>query len=70
MIKKIIERIFKVVNIMVNILIGFIAIGQLCNYGIDGYMFTDSIYRLVWIVVMFIIINICDILIRRRIREF
>lgn len=68
--KKIIERIFKVLNILVNLVIGMIAVGCVCNYGTDGWLYSDTIQRIPWIIGMFIVANGADYIIRKTIREF
>lgn len=70
MAKKIIERILKVINIIVNLAMVYIAFASYCNYGTSGYMMTDDIYRIVWIVTMMATINVGDSWIRKMIREF
>ena len=68
--KKIIERILKVINILMNMLMTLIAFESYCHYGTNGYMMSDDIYRIVWIVAMLVTVNIGDYLIRKTIREF
>ena len=70
MAKKVIERIFKVINILVNIVFALIAIACACNYGIDGYMYSDTINRIPWILWMFVVFNGADYFIRKVIRNF
>lgn len=70
MFKKVIERIFKVINILVNMVIGMIAIANVCNYGTDGYMYSDTIQRIPWIIWMCVIVNVADYMIRKHIKEF
>ena len=70
MAKKVIERIFKVINILVNIVIGLIAISCACNYGTNGYLYSDTIQRIPWIIWMFVVFNGADYFIRKVIREF
>ena len=68
--KKIIERIIKLVNILLNMFMVFVAIVSEGHSGISGYMYSDDIYRIAWIVSMFTVVNIGDYLIRKVIREF
>ena len=68
--KKIIERVFKVMNILVNMVIGFIAIVSVINYGTSGYLYSDTIQRIPWIIGMFVVANGADYFIRKIIREF
>lgn len=68
--KKIIERIIKVVNVMLNVFMVFIAIVSFGHFGTNGYMYSDDIYRAIWMVLMFGIINMADQIIRKIIRDF
>ena len=68
--KKIIERIFKVINILLNMFMAFVAIVQFGHYGTSGYMYGDDINRVAWIVWMFVIVNGCDYFARKVIRDF
>lgn len=68
--KKVIERIIKVINIILNAFMVFVAIVQFGHYGTSGYMYTDDINRIAWIIWMFVIVNGGDHFIRKHIREF
>ena len=68
--KKIIERVLKVMNILINLVMTYIAFACYCNYGTSGYMVSDDIYRIIWIVVMFVMVNAGDYCIRKMIRDF
>ena len=68
--KKIIERIFKVINIIMNLMFSWIAFGGACYYGTTGYLYTDTIQRIPWIIVMIIVTNVCDYFIRKTIKDF
>lgn len=68
--KKIIERVFKVINILVNFMICGIGFIGACEYGTNGYMYSDTILRMVWIIGMFVMVNAGDYLIRKIIRDF
>lgn len=70
MAKKIIERIFKVINILANLMMGLVAFTNACNYGTQGYMYSDTYQRIIWVVAMLIVVNGADFLIRKIIREF
>ena len=70
MAKKVIERIVKVVNILINMVMTFVSVASFMHYGTSGYMYSDDIYRLPWVIGMFIIVNAADYIIRKRIREF
>ena len=70
MAKKIIERIVKVINILVNLVMAIVSGASFMHYGTSGYMYSDDINRLPWIIGMFVIINAADYIIRKRIREF
>lgn len=70
MAKKIIERIFKTLNIVINILFGMLAVGNAIGYGTDGYMYSDSWIRIIWIIAMLIVVNVADGFIRKVIKEF
>lgn len=70
MIKKIIERIFKVINIIINSAMGFVCVTAFMHYGTNGYMYSDDILRLTWIVVMALMVNILDVNIRNKIKDF
>ena len=68
--KKIIERVIKFVNILLNMFMVFVAIASYGHYGTSGYMYSDDIYRIVWIVSMFAVVNAGDYLIKKAIKEF
>ena len=70
MMKRIIEKIFKTLNIIVNVLFGMLALANALHYGVDGYMYSDSWLRIIWIVVMLFVVNTADVLIRKVIRDF
>ena len=71
MAKKVIERIFKVLNIIINIVMASGAIMNFMNYAaIDAYVRSDDMGRLPIVLWMFIIVNVGDWLIRKVIREF
>ena len=68
--KKIIERIIKIINILLNVFMVFIAVLAFGHYGTNGYMYSDDINRITWMVWMFAIVNGGDHFIRKIIREF
>ncbi len=68
--KMIIERVIKVINIMINLGIGFVCTISAFAYGTNAYMYSDTLNRIPWLLWMFVIINILDHLIRKMIREF
>lgn len=68
--KKVIERIMKIINILLNVFMVFIAIVSFGHYGTSGYMYSDDIQRITWMVWMFVIVNGGDYFIRKVIREF
>lgn len=68
--KKIIERVFKFLNILANLMMGLVAFTNACNYGTQGYMYSDTYQRIIWIVVMAAVVNIADYFIRKVIRDF
>lgn len=70
-VKKIIERIFKVINIILNAVMGVGCIVNFMHYAsIGAYVYSDDINRLPLVLWSFVIINIADHLIRKVIREF
>ena len=69
-IKKIIERILKVINIVINLAMTYIAFASYCHYGTSGYMYTDDVYRIVWMITMIAVVNFGDYCIRKVIKEF
>ena len=69
-IKNIITRIIKLVNILINILIGFIGLGNLCRFGTDATMYSDDILRIIWIIAMAVVINTVDHLIIKKVKDF
>lgn len=68
--KKVIERILKVINIIINLAMGFIGVAAFMHYGINGYMYSDDFLRMIWMVVMMGFVNVVDAGIRKKIREF
>ena len=70
MAKKVIERIFKVFNIIANTMIGLVAFTNACTYGTNGYMYSDTILRIIWIIAMTVVVNFVDGFIRKMIRDF
>ena len=70
MIKKIITRIIKVINILINGLIGLVAFGNVCQYGTNGYLYSDTWQRMIWIITMTLVINIVDSIIIKKIEKF
>lgn len=71
MAKKVMERIVKVINIIINVVMGTGAIMNFMNYAaIDAYVRTDDLSRLPIVLWMFVIVNAADYFIRKAIREF
>lgn len=69
-IKKIIERIMKIINIVVNLAMTYIAFASFCHYGTSGMMYSDDINRIAWMVAMMVIVNFGDFWIVKKIKEF
>ena len=69
--KKIVEKIFKVLNIIINIIMGIGSMMNFMHYAtIDAYVRGDDEARLLMMLFMFILVNGADYFIRKRIREF
>ena len=68
--KNIIERIIKVINILLNLGMMYISFASYCHYSTGGYMYSDDILRIVWMFAMMTLINVGDYIIRKTIREF
>ncbi len=70
MMKKVIGRILKFINIIINLAMGFIATAAFMHFGTSGYMYHDDILRLPWMVGMMVLVNTIDYLIQQKIKEF
>lgn len=69
--KKILERIFKVINIILNTVMGVgFAINFMQYASIGAYVYSDDVNRLPLVLWSFVLINVADHLIRKVIREF
>ena len=68
--KKVIGRILKFINIIVNLAMGFIGIAAFMHYGTSGYMYSDDILRLPWMIAMMVFVNVVDYLLQQKIKEF
>ena len=68
--KKIIERVLKVVNIIVNTFFGIMAIMNGGSYITNGYVYSDELVRVFSIVIMIALVNLIHAWIQKAIRDF
>lgn len=70
MAKKVIERILKVINILVNLWMGLISLEVFTVLATDQYYSNDDIERVPWIIMTFVFVNTVDYIIRKHIKNF
>lgn len=68
--KKIIEKIFKVINIIANLVMMLLGLLNYVNYISGGYIYSDDITRVILLAGMCAIVNVTNYLIRKAIKEF
>ena len=68
--KRIIEKIIKVLNIIGNMIFGMVAITDGVAYGTNAYLWSDTWMRIVWIAIMFVTFNAADYFIKKTIKDF
>lgn len=69
-IKNIITKIFKLVNIIMNMVIGLVAFCNIGHFGTNGYIYSDDWTRMIWIITMTLVLNIVDGIIIKKIKDF
>lgn len=68
--KKIIEKIFKVINIIANLVMMLLGLLNYIHYISGGYIYSDDMTRVILLAGMCAIVNVTNYLIRKAIKDF